>query len=90
MARNDNESSNKQQATIKPELTKKILIHTGCDKRIPNETADAVSEVLRMFVIEARARATIEVRTYTVGRDSLEQYIDTHSYKMATFAGRVR
>ena len=56
------ESCANVQATIKPELAKKILSHAGCEKRIPNETAEAVSEVLRMFVIEARARATIEVR----------------------------
>ena len=30
-------------------------------KRIPNDTADAVSELLRMFVVEAHSRAKLEV-----------------------------
>lgn len=54
-------TGNNKPATIRPELSRKLLSHVGCEKRIPNETAEAVSEVLRMFVIEARARATIEV-----------------------------
>lgn len=59
----DDSSSNKQeQLTIRPDLSKKILNQSGCDKRIPYQTAEAISEVLRMFVVEARARATIEVR----------------------------
>jgi hypothetical protein len=49
-----------KQSTIASELSKKIMTNFGCDKRIPNDTAEAVSEVLRMFVIEARARASIE------------------------------
>lgn len=55
-------SSNKK-ATIGTELSKIIVRRSICDKKIPTETAEAVSEVLRMFVIEARARASIEVGT---------------------------
>ena len=58
-------TSASKQATIASELSKKIMTNFGCDKRIPNDTAEAVSEVLRMFVIEARARASIEVSRTT-------------------------
>lgn len=48
--------------TISGDLCKKIVSnYHGCDKRIPNETADAIGEVLRLFIVEARARASIEV-----------------------------
>ncbi len=56
-------SSSNKQATIGADLSKKMISRSICDKRIPNETAEAVSEVLRMFIIEARARASIEVST---------------------------
>jgi hypothetical protein len=56
-------ASSMREPTIPPELSKKLLQSYKPDgsKRVPNETAKAVSEVLRMFVIEARARASIEV-----------------------------
>ena len=56
--------------TISGELCKKIVLHHPsccCSSdhktkvRIPNETADALGHLLRMFVVEARARASIEV-----------------------------
>ena len=52
--------------TISGELCKKIVLNhpSCCDNtkvRIPNETADAIGHVLRLFIVEARARASIEV-----------------------------
>mmetsp|Transcript_41927 Transcript_41927/g.121181 ORF Transcript_41927/g.121181 Transcript_41927/m.121181 type:complete len:108 (+) Transcript_41927:126-449(+) len=52
--------SSNPDATISAELSKRIVSHSGCEKRVANDTAAAISEVIRMFVIEARARASIE------------------------------
>jgi hypothetical protein len=52
------------KATIPPELSKQLLkanLPDDVQKRIPNETARAVSELLRLFVLEARSRASLEV-----------------------------
>jgi hypothetical protein len=60
VAGNEN-STRSSKITIRGDLCKKILSHYGCEKRVPNETADAMAEVLRMFIVEVRARASIEV-----------------------------
>jgi hypothetical protein len=60
---NDGVSDN-SKPTIPPELSKQLLkanFPAGDQKRIPNETAKAVSELLRLFVLEARSRASLEV-----------------------------
>ena len=62
-ASNNNKNS---RPTIPPELSKQILkahLPEGDQKRITNETAKAVSELLRLFVLEAQSRALLEVRT---------------------------
>jgi hypothetical protein len=51
---------------IGTELTKRLLLlqqREGQPKRITNETAKAASELLRIFIMEARSRASIEVST---------------------------
>jgi len=55
-------------ATISSDLCKKIVSnHPGWDnRRIPNDTADAIGHVLRLFIVEARARASIEVSSMYV------------------------
>lgn len=62
---NSNDSKNGgDEPPIKPELSKKLLqIYNTPEgaKRIPADTAKAVSELLRLFIIEARSRASIEV-----------------------------
>jgi hypothetical protein len=54
------------EPSISPELSKQLIqLYTppggGSAKRIPIETAKAVSEVIRMLVVEARSRASVEV-----------------------------
>lgn len=51
---------------IPSELSKQLIqIYTPLDgsagKRIPKETAKAVSEIIRMLILEARSRASVEV-----------------------------
>ena len=63
MSSDDDNNDNPTVPTIPPELSRKLLqvfAPTATTKRIPNDTAAAVSEVLRKFVLEARARASIE------------------------------
>jgi hypothetical protein len=54
------------EPSIPEELSKQLIqLYTppggGSGKRIPKETAKAVSEVIRMLVLEARSRASVEV-----------------------------
>ena len=60
-------STTSTQPTIPQEVTKKLLQQYdlkkgGSAKRINQESTNAISEVLRVFLVEARARASIEVR----------------------------
>jgi hypothetical protein len=60
----DTNARSNEAPTIPPELSKRLLQEYNApegSKRIPNETAKAVSELLRLFVVEARSRASIEV-----------------------------
>jgi hypothetical protein len=61
--KNNDDNTTTNEPTIPPELSKKLLQMYKPDgsKRIPNETAKALSEVLRIFVVEATSRASIEV-----------------------------
>ncbi|CAJ1929122.1 unnamed protein product [Cylindrotheca closterium] len=50
---------------INLELSKKLIQsytppNGGTTKRIPNDTAKAISELLRIFVVETQARASVE------------------------------
>jgi tRNA uridine 5-carbamoylmethylation protein Kti12 len=59
-----NAARSNEAPTIPPELSRRLLQEYDApdgSKRIPNETAKAVSELLRLFVVEARSRASIEV-----------------------------
>ena len=87
--------------TISGELCKKIVLqHPSCccssdhktKVRIPNETADALGHLLRMFVVEARARASIEVSNSKMfGPLFWEGGIDCHCpFLGSSFLGRMR
>lgn len=60
-------SNNENESSIPQALSKQMLqLVTPPDghsnkKRIPKETAQAVSDILRMLVLEARSRATLQV-----------------------------
>jgi len=45
---------------FKPPLIKKLVLLKNPDQRITNEATEAVGELLRQFVLEARHRASIE------------------------------
>jgi len=47
---------------FKPDLTKHLVLLKYPDQRINNDALEAVGELLRQFVLEARHRASIEVR----------------------------
>jgi hypothetical protein len=52
--------------TVPQELSKSLVQffpppYVSCTKRVSTDAASAVSEVLRLFVVEAHARASVEV-----------------------------
>lgn len=47
---------------LEPTLTKKLLLHRQPKQRISSEAVLMANELLRLFIVEARQRATIEVR----------------------------
>jgi hypothetical protein len=63
--REDNDDGpTRVEPCIEPELTRNLLQfrqNDGQPKRITTETAKAASELLRLFILEARSRASIEV-----------------------------
>ena len=53
--------------TIEPALTKKLLLlRQPKQQRITTEAVLMANELLRLFIVEARQRAAIEVRRYVV------------------------
>jgi Sec7-like guanine-nucleotide exchange factor len=62
---NADSDNSSQMVTIPPQLSRKLVQTFAPDgtnsKRVPAETASAVSELLRRFIVEARSRASIEV-----------------------------
>lgn len=62
--------------SIPPELSKHLLQMYNPDesKRIPNETAMAISEVLKTFVVEATSRASIEVSPSAKSRSTTDPH----------------
>jgi len=55
---------------FKPPLTRKLVLLKNPDQRITNEATEAVGELLRQFVLEARHRASIEAEfeSGTIGK----------------------
>jgi hypothetical protein len=47
--------------TMEPALTKKLLLQKQPKQRISNDAIVTANELLRLFVVEARQRASIEV-----------------------------
>ena len=90
---NDNEITS-TEPSLQPELTQRLLqLHSneGHPKRIPNETAKAASELLRLFIIEARSRASIEVskrckRKTLRDLNTRKGICPTYSYAMSCFS----
>jgi predicted ATP-dependent protease len=70
-------NNNSEKPTIPPELSRKLVqafAPPGQNaKRVPADTAQAVSELLRQFVVEARARASIEAECDKEGRLSSDE-----------------
>jgi hypothetical protein len=63
--KDDDDDSTRVEPCIEPELARNLLQfrqNDGQPKRITTETAKAASELLRLFILEARSRASIEVR----------------------------
>jgi hypothetical protein len=52
--------------TIEPALTKKLLLLRQPKQRITTEAVLMANELLRLFIVEARQRAAIEVRRYVL------------------------
>jgi hypothetical protein len=50
--------------TLEPALTKKLLLLGQPKQRITSEAVLMANELLRLFIVEARQRAAIEVRRY--------------------------
>jgi hypothetical protein len=61
--RDDHDRSN---ATMEPALTKKLLLQKQPKQRISNEAIVTANELLRLFVVEARQRASIEVSIFSL------------------------
>ena len=55
-------------ASINPALTKKLLLFNNPNQRIANDAVDAAGELIRLFITEARFRASIEVRHTLITR----------------------
>lgn len=56
---------------VSSELAKKLIQSCtppdgGPAKRIPKDTAKAISELLRMLVVETQSRASVEVRLFSL------------------------
>jgi len=60
--------------TIPPAVSKQLAIlvgdsdANGGSKRVPQESAEAISEALRLFVKEAHRRASIEVSVFVLAQ----------------------
>jgi hypothetical protein len=48
---------------LEPSLTRKLLLQHHPNQRITNDAVNAANELLRLFIIEARHRAAVEVRS---------------------------
>lgn len=48
--------------TLEPSLVRKLLLRRHPDQRYGNDAVVAATELLRLFIVEARQRAAIEVR----------------------------
>jgi hypothetical protein len=64
--REDNDDDpTRTEPCIEPELTRNLLQFRQNDgqpkRKITTETANCTSELLRLFILEARSRASIEV-----------------------------
>mmetsp|Transcript_28611 Transcript_28611/g.63610 ORF Transcript_28611/g.63610 Transcript_28611/m.63610 type:complete len:130 (-) Transcript_28611:180-569(-) len=59
--------------TLEPGLVRKLLLRRHPDQRYGNDTIVAATELLRLFIVEARQRAAIEAEceaeTKDVGKD---------------------
>jgi hypothetical protein len=51
---------------MEPALTKKLLLQKQPKQRISNEAIVTANELLRLFVVEARQRASIEVSIFSL------------------------
>lgn len=57
--------------TVPPALARKLIVENGAkakSKRLTREATLATSELLRLFIVEARSRAGIEAECETEGR----------------------
>ena len=54
-------TSSSAKATINPSLARKLILSKHPKQRISNEAIQLTSELLRLFVLEARNRASVEV-----------------------------
>jgi hypothetical protein len=55
-----------EATTMEPALTKKLLLQKQPKQRISNEAIVTANELLRLFVVEARQRASIEVSIFSL------------------------
>ena len=59
----DEDTLDKNEIYPSPSLTRKLLMHRlQQNQRISNEAVNMANELLRIFIVEARERAAVEVR----------------------------
>mmetsp|Transcript_29371 Transcript_29371/g.87069 ORF Transcript_29371/g.87069 Transcript_29371/m.87069 type:complete len:107 (-) Transcript_29371:7798-8118(-) len=56
---------------IEPSLAKKLISRQHPNQRVSSEAADVASELIRLFVVEARNRAAIQAECEYEGEQSL-------------------
>jgi CENP-S associating Centromere protein X len=59
---------------VDPGLARALILKNHPKQRISNEASEAIAELIRLFVLEGRNRALVEVRQTWV----LEKYVKTN------------
>ena len=60
------QSATMTATTMEPALTKKLILHRHSKQRITSEAVVMANELLRLFIVEARQRAAVEVSEHDV------------------------
>lgn len=64
MLQGDNNNDNSPQYPS-PDLTRRLLLQRHPNQRISNDAVELANEMLRIFIVEARERAAVEVGKVT-------------------------
>lgn len=68
------DNNNMTNSKIEPSLTKQLILHNNPKQKISSEAVQVAAELLRLFIVEARQRAVVEVCTNTFALDDMPRH----------------